>query len=102
MKERLRSYRLSPAGGGLVLVLVAAVLVLAAGPGSERVPAIVVIVIVALMLIVQPGGTRAAWTRTLQERRDEVAPSTRNSRDEPPEPAEQDALWTEERERYGR
>ena len=73
MRERLRSRSLTPAAGGLLLVLVAAVGVLAAGPGSERGPAIVVIVIVAVTLVLRPGGNRAAWSR-MREREEELHP----------------------------
>ncbi len=102
MRERLANFRLTPAGGGLVLVLGAAVAVLVVGPSGEQVPAIVVIVIVAMMLLVQPGGTRRAWSRTLQERAEDFNPPQRRGEDAPLDEAEQDALWAEERGRRGR
>lgn len=98
MKQRLRGFRLSPAGGGLVLVLAAAVAVLAVGPYDEQVPAIIVIAIVVLVLVAQPGGSRAAWSRTLDERREEFGAHSRD----PAEEAEQDERWARERERYER
>jgi hypothetical protein len=74
VKRILDTYRLSPAGGALALLLGAAILVLAIGPKHDQAPALIVIVIVVAVFAVQGGGSRAPFTRSLDERRSEFGP----------------------------
>lgn len=74
MKRILDTYRLSRAGGGLALLLGAAILVLVIGPRHDQAPALIVIVLVVAMFAVQGGGSRASFTRSLDERRSEFGP----------------------------
>ncbi len=53
MRRLLGTYRTSPIGGGVVLVLAAAILVLAFGPASDETPAIVVIAVIAALVCVR-------------------------------------------------
>jgi hypothetical protein len=57
------AYRLSPVGGGVVLVLGAAILVLAVGPQHDQTPAVVVIVVVIALICVRVIPTWFAWLR---------------------------------------
>jgi hypothetical protein len=99
MREKLRAYRLTPAGGALVFVLAAAVLVLLIGPKHDQAPAFVLIVLVLFMFVVQSGGLRSPRGRGLGERRAEFDPRARDQDDHAEEP-DQQALWADERERY--
>jgi hypothetical protein len=100
VKRILDTYRLSPLGGGLVLLLAAAILVLIVGPGHDEAPALIVIVIVVAVFAVQSGGSRASFTRSLDERRSEFGPARPRlgDRRRDAEEADQDEAWTRERE----
>ncbi|HEX4436665.1 MAG TPA: hypothetical protein VH061_07695 [Solirubrobacteraceae bacterium] len=99
MKRILDTYRLSPAGGGLVLLLVAAILVLIVGPRHDQAPALIVIVVVVVMFAVQAGGSRASFTRSLDERRGEFGPPRPRlgNPGQDAEEADQDEAWERER-----
>jgi hypothetical protein len=104
VKRILDTYRLSPAGGGLVLLLGAAIIVLIVGPKHDQAPALIVIVVVVAMFVVQGGGSRASFTRSLDERRSEFGPPRPRLGDsgqdaEYAEEADQDEAWARERER---
>jgi hypothetical protein len=101
VKRILDTYRLSPVGGGLVLLLGAAILVLIVGPGHDEAPALIVIVIVVAVFAVQGGGSRASFTRSLDERRSEFGPARPRLGDprQDAEATDQDEAWTRERER---
>jgi len=84
--RRLRDrYRLGPASGGILLVLVAAVVLLVAGPGHDRTPAAVILALILFLLVVRPGGTKFAMARTLDERREAPAAAARGTSEEPDE-----------------
>jgi len=100
--RRPRGYRLSPAGGGLLLVAAAAVGVLAVGPPGEQTPAAVVLVVILAMLVVQPGGTRDAWSRTLGERKEDLGAGERDGSESSREDAELDVAWARKHERDAR
>jgi hypothetical protein len=112
VRRLLRSYRLSPIGGGVALVLGAAILVLAVGPKHDEAPAFVVIVVVLALVCVRitPPWFRSAdriAQPTLEERREEFGPPERDAgaqlaRSQLPDETEQDAAWAHERERYRR
>jgi hypothetical protein len=96
--RRLRgSYRLGPASGGMLLVLVAALVVLIAGPGQDRTPAAVILVLILFLLVLRPGGTKFAMARTLDERGETFAAATRGTSQEPAE-HDLDAVRTSERD----
>jgi hypothetical protein len=63
VKRLLRAYRLSPVGGGVVLVLGAAILVLAVGPQQDRTPAVVTLVALIALLCVRGAPGWLAWVR---------------------------------------
>jgi hypothetical protein len=93
VKRILDTYRLSPAGGGLVLLLGAAILVLIIGPRHDEAPALIVIVIVIAMFVVQGGRSRASLTRSLEEHQGDFGPPRRrlgDSGQDPREPDEED------------
>jgi hypothetical protein len=101
VKRILDTYRLSPAGGGLALLLGAAILVLVIGPKHDRAPALIVIVIVVAVFAVQGGGSRVPFTRSLDERSSEFGPP-RPRLGDPGNDAEetaQDEAWARKRER---
>jgi len=57
LRRLLRSYRLSPIAGAVILVTAAAVLVLAIGPKNDEVPAFVVIAaVLAVVCMRRIGG----------------------------------------------
>ena len=86
----------------MLLVAAAAVGVLAVGPASEQTPAAVVLILILAMLVVQPGGTKAAWSRTLGERRAQFGPQLRDGQESVADDAELDSAWELERERRER
>lgn len=101
MKRILDTYRLSPAGGGLVLLLGAAILVLIVGPKHDEAPALIVIVVVVALFAVQSGGSRARFTRSLDERSGEVGPRRHRLGDRRQDDADltQDGAWARDSER---
>jgi hypothetical protein len=99
VRGRLRGRGPTPVGGGMLLVLVAAVAVLIAGPQGDRTPAIVVLVVMALLLVVRPGGTREAVSRSLGEDREGLDPRRREPRPDAGEEAGRDPAPAGEGER---
>jgi hypothetical protein len=102
MKRWLGSYSLTPAGGAMLFVLIAAIAVLGLGPKHDEVPAFVVIAVVLAMFAIgsSPGGIRQRGRRqrTLTDYRSQFHPRERTPRDEPEAPVDE-ALWRRERER---
>jgi hypothetical protein len=98
VRRLLDTYRLSPAGGGLALLLGAAILVLILGPKHDEAPALIVIVVVVAMFAVQAGGSRASMTRSLDERRGEFGPPRPRLGDSGQE-TEDDEGWARKRKR---
>jgi hypothetical protein len=102
MKRWLGSYSLTPAGGAMLFLLIAAVAVLLLGPKHEEAPAFVVIAVVLAMFVMgsSPGGIRQRGRRqrTLSDYRSQFHLRERNPRDEPEAPVDE-ALWRRERER---
>jgi hypothetical protein len=98
MRRRLSSYRVTPAGGAMVMLLVAAVILLLFGPKHDEVPAFVVIVAILALFVVgsSPGGLRTR--RTFSEYQDLYRPRERGLKDEPEAPVDEE-LWRRERER---
>jgi len=87
----------------MLLVAAAAVGVLAVGPASEQTPAAVVLILILAMLVVQPGGTKAAWSRLRErERRAQFGPQLRAGQESVADDAELDGAWERERERRER
>ncbi len=101
VRERLRSYSLTPVGRLLLLLLIASIVVIAVGPHHDQKPAFVVLVLAALAIVVPFGGMgrRADLGRPLAQRREEFHPIDRQVREEESS-AEQDRLWAAERERH--
>ena len=104
MWERLREFRLTPAGGLVSMLLVASLVVLLVGPRHDRNAALIVLLIVLLVAVGQAAGIRrggmSSWP-TRQERRAEFHARRRDPGDSVPlDQSEQDRLWQEERERY--
>src|SRR5271166_1962429 len=74
MRAPSRSARMTPAGGGLIIVLAAALVVLAVGPGHDQLPAVVVIAAGAAIFAIPRVGSRIArgWNA---RRRDGSSPA---------------------------
>jgi hypothetical protein len=102
MKRWLGSYSLTPAGGAMIFLLIAAVAVLLLGPKHDEVPAFIVIAGVLAMFAMgsSPGGIRQRGRRqrTLSDYRSQFHPRERNPRDEPKVPIDE-VLWRREHER---
>jgi len=98
MKRRPDSYSVTPAGGAMLMLLVAAVALLLFGPKHDEVPAFVVIVAILAIFVVGafPGGLETR--RTLSEYETLFHPHERELEDEPEPPVDEE-LWRRERER---
>lgn len=101
MRHRLSSYRVAPAGGAMLMLLIAAVALLLLGPKHDEVPAFVVIAVILAIFVVgsSPGGLRTR--RTFSEYQDLYHPRERGLGDEPEAPADEE-MWQRERERRER
>jgi hypothetical protein len=105
MRSRLSAYRLTPAGGAMLMLLAAAVALLLFGPKHDEVPAFVVIVVILAIFVMgsSPGGItpRGRRSRTLADYRSQFHPRERGLKDEPEAPVDKE-LWQRERERRDR
>ncbi len=99
MRRRISVYRITPAGGAMAMLLVAAATLVLFGPKHDEVPALVVIVAVFAIFVVGafPGGLRTR-RRTFSEYEGLFHPRDRGLKDEQEAPVDE-ALWQRERER---
>jgi hypothetical protein len=101
VRRLLNAYRLTPVGGAMVFVLLAAVLVLLLGPRHDEGPAFVVIAVVAAIGVTSavPGGMSRYRDKDLPESREEFRPR-RCRLGDVPDPEIQAEARQRERERY--
>jgi hypothetical protein len=95
---------MTPAGGAVVFVLVAAVLVLVLGPRRDETPAFVVIAVVVAIWVISAAGMSAGGGtghKSLAQRRAEFHPVRRGLGEAPESEVEAEA-WQRERDRYVR
>jgi hypothetical protein len=101
VKRLLDSYRMTPLGGALVLILLAAALVLLIGPRHDEAPAFIVIVVVLGIVVtnvIGPNYRPGRGGKTLEQRREEFHPQRRRL-GETPETDVDTQAWAPERER---
>jgi hypothetical protein len=97
VRRLLSAYRLTPAGGAIVFVLLAAVLVLLVGPRSDEGPAFVVIVVVLAICVISavPAGVGRWRRKGLATHRAELYPRRRRLGDVPDPRREAEAMQRE-------